>query len=230
MNDRDLPADLESSWNANAEAWVAAVRTGAIASRRLATDAAVMDAVLARRPRRVLDLGCGEGWLARALTAHGIESVGVDGSPALIDAARAAGGGAFHVCSYADFATGTQRIGTDFELVVANFALLHAEIAPLLRAVRRVLAPGGTLVIQTIHPWSVGGAYIDGWREEDFDNFEGAWRTMPWYFRTLESWVAVLCGCGYAITDLREPRHPDTRARFSLLIAAEHNELPPASG
>ncbi|HSK40392.1 MAG TPA: hypothetical protein VK943_11555, partial [Arenibaculum sp.] len=60
-------ATLADSWTANAGLWTQAVRSGAIASRRLATDDAVVRAVAARRPRRVLDLGCGEGWLARAL-------------------------------------------------------------------------------------------------------------------------------------------------------------------
>ena len=41
-------------------------------------------AVLALQPERVLDLGCGEGWLCRALLANEIEAVGIDGVPELV--------------------------------------------------------------------------------------------------------------------------------------------------
>jgi 2-polyprenyl-3-methyl-5-hydroxy-6-metoxy-1,4-benzoquinol methylase len=90
------PDALVRSWSRNAEAWTRTVREGGIESRRLVTDAAIVRAVLERRPERVLDLGCGEGWLARALAEHGLAVVGLDGSPELVEAARRAGGGEFH--------------------------------------------------------------------------------------------------------------------------------------
>ena len=55
------------SWTANAAAWTKAVRNREIESRVRATDAAVIAAVADQKPRTVLDLGCGEGWLAHAL-------------------------------------------------------------------------------------------------------------------------------------------------------------------
>lgn len=67
---------IRDSWRANAQAWVDAVRSGRIESRRLVTDQAVLDAVLTPRPRRVLDLGCGEGWLCRELLYRGSISSG----------------------------------------------------------------------------------------------------------------------------------------------------------
>ncbi|MPW04285.1 hypothetical protein GCT19_01245 [Paraburkholderia sp. CNPSo 3155] len=50
------------SWQRDASPWTNAVRAGEIDSRRLVTDQAVLDAVLACDPATVLDLGCGEGW------------------------------------------------------------------------------------------------------------------------------------------------------------------------
>lgn len=79
---------LLASWQHNAQAWIAAVRGGAIASRRQVTDQAILLAILGRQPQRVLDLGCGEGWLLRALGERGIQAVGVDADPALVQAAR----------------------------------------------------------------------------------------------------------------------------------------------
>lgn len=223
MSDRSDPAlQLEQSWSANAALWTAAVRAGSIQSRRLATDRAIVQAVLEHCPARVLDLGCGEGWLARALYRHGIDVVGVDGSEPLIQAAREAGGGAFRVLSYADLVDDPLQAGSGFAAIAANFALLQEEVTPLLQALKQVLAPGGTLIVQTVHPWTTSGPYRIGWRTEDFCGFgrEQPWQPMPWYFRTLESWSALLRESGYVIAEVREPRDPETNAPFSLLLIA----------
>src|SRR3954451_20835646 len=188
----DTAADLDRSWIGNAAAGTGLIRSGGIESRRLVTDAAIIDAVLALGPRRVLDLGCGEGWLTRALTAHGIATTGADACAPLIEAARQAGGGPYLVARYEDLAADPTRAGTGFDVIAANFALLHddATLAPLLRALRHALAPTGALAIQTVHPAAAGAPYRDGWRTEDFRGFgAGAdWQPMPWYFRTLGSW------------------------------------------
>lgn len=221
----DQPAaTLADSWTANAGLWTEAVRSGGIASRRLATDDAAVRAVAARRPRRVLDLGCGEGWLARALGARGIEVVGTDASAPLIEAARRAGGAVFHAASYEDLVADPMRAGSGYDVIVANFALLHEDMDPLLASLRRVLAPNGALVVQTLHPASAGAPYRDGWRTEDFASFGsggGAWQPMPWYFRTLGSWLALLRRTGYGLTELDEPMHPETQLPLSLLLTAE---------
>lgn len=65
-------AKIVESWQNNAEAWTAAVRERRIESRTLVTDRAIVDAVLSRSPRHVLDIGCGEGWLGRALADRGV--------------------------------------------------------------------------------------------------------------------------------------------------------------
>jgi len=75
------------------------VRGNQIESRALVTNQAIVDAVLSRSPSTVLDIGCGEGWLVRALSSHGIDAVGVDVVPELIEHAKQAGGGTFRVSS-----------------------------------------------------------------------------------------------------------------------------------
>lgn len=215
---------LARSWIANAAAWTDVVRQQAIASRWQGTDAAIVAAVLRQEPRRVLDVGCGEGWLVRALAKHGVEVVGIDGSAPLIDAARALGGGRFQVVSYELLAADSEVAAGPFEAIACNFALLHEAIAPLLEALRQRLTEEGHLLIQTLHPWSQLGAarYADGWREERFDAFGAedggpAWTPMPWYFRTLGSWIDSLHSAGFAVVRIDEPLSPDGRP-LSLLL------------
>jgi len=217
-----IEADLQLSWQLNAKAWIDAVRGGAIESRRQVTDQAILLAILGRQPERVLDLGCGEGWLLRALADRGIDAVGVDGDAVLVEAARAAGSSAVHKASYEQLAAEEVDIGGDYDLICANFALLHQDIIPLLAAMKALLAPSGTMVIQTLHPWSMAnGDYQDGWREESFAGFAGQWQPMPWYFRTLASWLNALDMAGFRLVNLQEPQHPQSAVPQSLLLVAE---------
>jgi len=213
---------LLQSWSHNAQAWTEAIRSGAIESRQQVTDQAILLAVMGGQPERVLDLGCGEGWLLRALAERGIEVVGVDGDATLVEAAQAAGSSSVHVASYEDLVEAKVDIGCDYDLICANFSLLHQDIIPLLAAMYTLLMPGGALVIQTLHPWSVAaGDYQDGWREETFDGFKGQWQPMPWYFRTLSSWLNALDMAGFQLNSLREPQHPQSPVPQSLLMIAE---------
>ncbi|MCP3748805.1 bifunctional 2-polyprenyl-6-hydroxyphenol methylase/3-demethylubiquinol 3-O-methyltransferase UbiG [Pseudomonas sp. SBB6] len=214
--------ELLQSWRHNARAWIEAIRSGAIESRLMVTDQAILLAVLGRQPERVLDLGCGEGWLLRALAKRGIDAVGVDGDPTLVEAARAAGAAQVHLASYQALAQAQVDIGRDYNLICANFALLHQDIIPLLGAMNALLAPGGALVIQTLHPWTAAaGDYQDGWRQETFAGFQGQWQPMPWYLRTLSSWINALDMAGFRLIALQEPQHPQNPLPQSLLLVAE---------
>jgi len=209
------------AWQANAQAWERAVRGGVIESRKLVTDRAIVEAVLSRKPRKVIDLGCGEGWLARTLTAAGIEVLGVDAVPSLVHAAQAQGGGMFRVMSYEEVAAGALQERAD--VVVCNFSLLgEASVDALLSAVPSLLEPGGALLVQTLHPWSAGvEPYRDGWREGSWAGCgDGFGQPAPWYFRTLEGWMASFRGAGLCLIDLREPLHPHTGKPASVIFLA----------
>lgn len=217
------------SWDANADAWTEAIRGGAVASREAGTNAAVLSAVRDYEPTCVLDVGCGEGWLAHALARHGASVVGVDASEALIRAASD-GPGRFVVVDYGTLADDPAIVPGPFDVVVCNFSLLDEDVAPLLRALRRRLAPtSGRLIVQTLHPWAATGdaPYRDGWRLERFDAFGSAFSApMPWFFRTFGSWWRVLEAAGLEVVRIEEPGALSDGASssgtpLSLLIVAQ---------
>ena len=181
---------IVDSWRKNASPWTTAVRGNQIASRTLVTNKAIVDAVLSRSPRTVLDIGCGEGWLARSLAEHGIRPIGVDVVPALIEQATKSGGGEFRVASYEEIAAGSLDVSVD--LVVANFSLIGKEsVENVMRRAPSLLKSGGSLVIQTLHPVASCGdeSYSDGWRAGSWAGFSEEFSDpAPWYFRTMESW------------------------------------------
>ena len=217
-----LPDRLVRSWSDNADAWTRAVRDGAIASRQAGTDAAIVEAVVRGLPPRgrVLDVGCGEGWLVRALAAVGADARGVDVSPELVEAARGAGG-RFEVLSYEAAADDPSRLGGPVDAAVFNFALLSDRVTGVLRAAAGRLDAGGRVLVQTVHPATAAAPYRDGWREESFGAFGGGFAPMPWFFRTFGSWVRTLDAAGLRLAEASEPVHPETGAPLSLILAAE---------
>jgi len=209
-----------ASWHANATPWTSAVRERQIESRRLVTDQAVVDAVVSRAPSTVIDIGCGEGWLARTLSQSGIRVLGLDAVPALIEQAQAAGGGEFRVASYEEIAAGAIPVRAD--LLVCNFSLIGEEsVEGLLRAVPGLLTPRGALVIQTLHPLVACGdqPYRDGWRAGSWQGFDAAFTDpAPWYFRTLGSWIALFARHRLRVIDMLEPLHPGNQLPASVIF------------
>lgn len=214
-------ADIIRSWHTNARQWTKALRCRQIASRRLVTDQAIIDAVLSVAPCSVLDMGCGEGWLARALMRSGVEVLGIDVVPALIAEAKRLGPSTFEVHSYLDVAAGTLKCRS-FDAVVCNFSLLGREsVEVLIGALDGCLNPGGHFVLQTLHPVAACGAlpYRDGWRPGSWAGFSDEFSDPPpWFFRTVASWYAMLRRCGFDVVECREPTADDASAPSSLIF------------
>lgn len=108
----------------------------------------------------VLDLGCGEGYMARLVAQAGAQSVfGIDISSEMVGRAqRAANTGA--PCPMS-FKTGNAASFSDypreqFDRVMAVFMLSYlsrAEMTKVFRTVRSRLAPGGRFIFTVPHPF-----------------------------------------------------------------------------
>jgi 2-polyprenyl-3-methyl-5-hydroxy-6-metoxy-1,4-benzoquinol methylase len=215
-------ARILDSWTRNAEPWTEAVRENRIESRNLVTNRAIVDAVLSRSPREILDIGCGEGWLVRALAEHGISGIGVDAVPALIEQAAGAGGGEFCVASYEEIADGLLDVKVD--AVIANFSLIgKGSVEGVIRRTPDLLERDGALIIQTLHPLVATGdqPYEDGWRHGSWAGFSSDFSDpAPWYFRTVETWKDLITECGFGSIEVREPLHPATGKPASIIFIA----------
>lgn len=212
-------------WQQNATPWIAAIRNQEIGSRKLATDQAIVSAVIATRPKTVLDVGCGEGWLVRELVRRGIHARGVDAVPALIDEATRLGG-EFAVASYEDMASAAVRWTAD--TVCCNFALIGKEsVEQLFRCMPSLLNPDGHFVVQTLHPPEACGdqPYQDGWRDGSWAGFNSGFKDAPpWYFRTLESWRKLFLDSGLYLVSELWPIHPLTGRPASVVFQAARAE------
>jgi ubiquinone/menaquinone biosynthesis C-methylase UbiE len=135
------------------------------------------------RGRRVLELACGNGYLARKLARLGAEVTAVDASPALIGLAKRRGAHqqlniAYHV---ADAARMNMLPDRSFDVVVCNMALMNIEdAAGAIREVARVLRPMGRLIASLSHPcFDVPNA--SAWMVERADFETTVWRKIRRY-------------------------------------------------
>lgn len=191
-------------WDKNAATWTTAIREQLIASRKI-TNRAIADVINASGVKSVVDLGCGEGWLASGLRPE-VRYHGLDSSGELVRLAQQKYGERFSMVSYQQIAEGSWQPTEKFEGAVFNFSLMEENLAPLLKGLGRKLAPGARLWVQTLHPCYVLSPYRDGWQSEDFRGFPLPFDgSMPWYGRMLSSWLRELRECGLELRNVVEP-------------------------
>ena len=140
----------------------------------------------ARRAGRVLELGVGTGRIAVPTAVAGVPVVGVDSSPAMLEVARER---AELAGVELDLRLGDMRyppVERSFPLVTIPFrSLLHMEAdgdrRAALRAVRRLLEPGGRLVFDVFAPAEDDIADTHGrWLERE----PGIWERADWNERS----------------------------------------------
>ncbi len=213
---------IVNAWRENAAPWIEAVRSGSIASRRLVTNDAIVSAIRRLRPTTMLDVGCGEGWLARELAPLGVRVHGFDVVPELVTAAQLAGGGTFETLSYEAFAKGAPVDPVD--LAVCNFSLLgDAATRGVIRRLAALLPRNGTLLIQTLHPLFATAEPIqaESWQAGSWAGCDQAFgRAAPWYSRSLDGWLRLLDGEGFQLRATHEPVHPQTGVPCSVIFEA----------
>ena len=102
---------------------------------------------------RVLDAGCGGGAHAAALVASGATVTGIDKSQALLAIARERLGPKISLIR-ADLETPLGFADQSFDVVLASLIMHYLrDWQPVLTEFKRILAPGGRLVMSTHHPF-----------------------------------------------------------------------------
>lgn len=214
-------SELRQAWEENAAAWIAWARTpGHDSYWRFHRD--LFLELVPPPAGRTLDVGCGEGRLARDLAALGHEVVGIDASPTMIAAAREAAPEL--ELDVAD-AAALPFADASFGLVVAFMSLQDIDdLGGAIREAARVLAPGGRLCLAIVHPISSAGTFVE--RDEDAAfviagsyldesrtdaTFERDGLTIRFVSRhvPLERYAEELLEAGLQIERLREPKLPE---------------------
>ncbi len=194
------------------------------------------------RGRRVLDLGCGDGWLSGLAHTAGAQVTGVDGSAQLLAVARNRHPQVEFLQQ--DLAQGLPaNLGT-FDLIVSTMLLMDIPDLSLLFAdLPRALVPRGRLVFTILHPCFYAykphydPAAGEWYRRVTNYQDEQLWRVESFgghnhYHRNLTYYTELLRANGFAITRLYEPEWdpgPDPaeayRRQWPILLLVEARPL-----
>jgi len=175
---------------------------------------------------RLLDLGCGAGAYLELAPALGARYVGVDFAPNMIAAARERARELrleHATCLLVGDATQTAFADGSFDLAIGVGLIEYfAEPAPLLAELRRVLRPGGRLILQAYLP----SRYPEGLWElmkrgrNRLLRRDVGFRHRRYGARALDR---LLAGVGFALVDWRFANfHLLPRTQLQALLPALH--------
>lgn len=233
------PASVRESWDFAADAYTEGQAAGRDYYRYEFFGPAQVELCGEVDGKRLLDVGCGNGYLAREMARRGAAVTAFDISPRMIDHARRIEtreplGIEYKVLDAAEitacFPTGS------FDTATSCVSLVDMPGIPrVFQGVFSVLRPGGRFIVSITHPctdtpyraWEKDEAgrklslRIDRYYERGPLDF--TWSGWPYEFTTpswhapLEDWFDWILGAGFHLRSLREPRptaqalavHPD---------------------
>jgi len=180
--------------------------------------------------RLTLDLGAGEGRVARDLRARGHRVVEIEGSHAMAVASAVLSG---ETPCVADLAR-LPLAGACADLAIAFMSLQDVDDHRIaLREIGTVVTPGGRLVMAIVHPINSAGrfemasggdppfvirdSYFDTRRRADDIEHAGLAMRFEGEHRSLEAYGRALEDAGFVIEALREVGEPDPTNKWSRL-------------
>jgi len=162
--------------------------------------------------RRILDVGCGSGPLFAALRDHGAIVTGFDASAGMLKLARLRLGDDADL-HLADLGHPLPFPDAAFDDVIASLVLHYLEdwTAPLAE-LRRVLKPGGRLIMSVMHPIHglslvrPGADYFatHQWSEENTTS-AGQSYVLTYWHRPLPAMTSAFTAAGFRIAVISEP-------------------------
>jgi ubiquinone/menaquinone biosynthesis C-methylase UbiE len=161
------PAPIDDGWTELADWYDAKQGEEGDLWHRALIDPGLLDQVGPVEGLRLLDVGCGNGYLARRLAGRGATVTAVDATERMIEHARARGDAGGRVTYLrADAADLPALESATFDLAYSNMALMDMpDAAGAFREIRRLLRPQGRFVATISHPCFDNGL-DSGWVEE----------------------------------------------------------------
>ncbi|MET1013830.1 MAG: class I SAM-dependent methyltransferase [Paenisporosarcina sp.] len=217
---------LEASkrWDANAELLSSLYTEQGDLHRVVLLNPALFELMESVSGKKILDAGCGEGYLSRLLANDGATSVtSVDYSSKMIEIAKnktpSRLGIEFHHgnCEELSFLH-----DNPFDLIVSNMVFHDlADYQKALKEMYRLLVDGGEFVFSILHPcfvtpncgwvkseageklhWKVDNYFSEGVYEQQF----GGEQKVLFFHRTLTSYLNAIKKTGFSLESMIEPK------------------------
>jgi len=216
----------EIAWDQEADNWVRWARTPGHDAYWQYREA-FFDQIVPHPGRCTLEVGCGEGRVARDLRHLGHRVVAVDRSRRLLEYAQGADQeGAYLLANAAELPVADASC----DLVVAYNSLMDvADMPRTIGEASRVLEPGGHLCVCVTHPLSEAGGFVGSDASATFEiagsyfgrrTFEGTFErdglsmTFRGWSYPLEDYLRACEAAGLLLETLREPLPATTTGHY----------------
>lgn len=211
MNDKDLGNGDIDAWSAIPRDQLVAMDPEGDFAKKHLVNPTVFRMLGDLRGRRVLDAGCGQGYLSRLMADRGAAVVGVEPAAGLydycVDAERRLRQGVRYV--RADLTTFEAE--PTFDAVVASMVLQSVrDWTAAMHACVDALRPGGLFVFAVVHPCFEDAAAQ--WRRhgqvcvrEYLREYELPRQHAPDYHRPMSTYLNAAVDLGCVITEVAEP-------------------------
>lgn len=211
---KNWPMEKRKEWQKNAEFWIKIIRKGLDPYRLRVTNKAILELLKGGKRLRILDAGCGEGYLARTLAKLGHKVWAIDFCPELIKAAEKLEKKELLGVRYSleDFRK-THFSNSSFDVVFSHQTINEVENPErALRELYRILKKRGRAILLFLHPcFEVNPEFY----------FQKLKIKKPYYLVSgikspssysylhlpLSEWIKLLNEAGFSIKSIAEP-HP----------------------
>ena len=218
------PGETANDYDRFAEAYAAENQTSLI--NAYYARPAIVDLAGDVAGRRILDAGCGAGPVAEALRERGAVVAGFDSSAGMLALARRRLGDDV-VLERAELGGPLPFADAGFDDVVASLVLHYLEDwTTALAELRRVLKPGGRLILSVNHPFVSqlaaprGTDYFATRSTSEMWELGGAKHLMTFWDRPLHAITDAFTAAGFRIDVISEPAPaPGARERFPEVFA-----------
>jgi SAM-dependent methyltransferase len=229
---------MTDGWAQSADAWINSLGDTGDFGRAHVLDRPMLARLEGRCFTAALDVGCGEGRFCRMLGERGINTIGIDPTDALIAEAVARDPGGRYIVGRAeklDFAD------ESFDLVVCYLTLIDIDdLAETVAELRRVLKPGGTLLIANLNGFNtaqIGQGWttasngspcfgFDHYLEERAEWVEWSGIKVKNWHRPLQTYMQLLLGAGLQLVHFAQPAaHGGDPARIARYNRAPYFNL-----
>lgn len=212
-------------WNMHAGKFTAKYTEEGDRSREVLLNPALQACMGPLGGKKVLDAGCGEGYLSRKMVKAGASVEAVDYSTEMLKLARERTPSALGITYHHGNLEKLEMFGDQsFDLIVSNMViqdLAHYEQA--IAEMQRLLVPGGRFIFSILHPcfqtpqsgwvkdetgkklyWKVDQYFNEGPLEQDmpYDQEE----KFLYFHRTLSSYVQTIIEAGLLLEGMIEPK------------------------
>ena len=227
MNEKNISDDILKSWAKNAGEWNRVLDEQIIESRKH-TNASIADTVRSYHLSSILDFGCGEGWLTRALSSDDCMVYGADAIEELLILARSKGGQKYFKLSFEEVIKGDLIPGSPYEGVIFNFCLyLNEGLPQLLKQTSNHLTNDGLIFIQTLHPVMIRELnipYKSQWIDDAWKGLPGHFSDgHPWYARTFSDWFETFQKASLILCELKEVVNAEGKP-LSVIFILKRNQ------